>query len=286
MFYWFIIFSVCCEAGEINVHQESHLVYFSQNWKVEGDCDSSWTASGSEKKFTTCLPNAHTTQNCSLISEYWSLNNMVNTIFVNIGGEGHKCSDIGRSDCVDDFVLKVLYNENNTAYFVSNIPPNNESMIETKQNSGFYSYHAMLPIDVVRVSKLKFIFQSSYFCGDIGSFKVVYYDCPTISDHLVKFKWHAAPTPSDRPLNINGECIAHSVSLNSKKEPSMQCYYNGTYKVSGECHCYKGFEKTKKIECKGIIFPILNLFIYNFCIVFILDVCPSSFLSLNSNSNF
>ena len=261
MFYWFIILSVCCKAGEINVYQENNPQYFNQYWKVNGDCDSSWALTGNQKTFATCLPKAHTPQNCSLISEYWSLNNIVNTIFVNIGGVVHKCSDIGRNDCVDNFVLKVLYDQNNTAYFVSNIPPNNESMIETNPNSGFYNYHAMLPIDVVRVSKLKFIFQSSYYCGNIRSFQLVYYDCPKISELLVEFKSHVAPAPSKGPLIINGKCIAHSVNLNSKKEPSMQCYNNGTYKVSGECHCYKGFEKTKKIECKGIIFPILNLFI-------------------------
>ena len=270
--YWFIILSVYCEANVIPVYQENHPAHFGDGWEVTGDCpEMSWTPSSQlpgNKIWGTCFPGNNNVQNCSLTSENWELNKRVNTIFVNIKGGGHKCSDFNKIRCIDNFILKILYGQN-TAYDISIIPPNNESMVDSTTNPKFYKYHAILPINVVGMSRFRFIFQSSYFCGDIDGIKVVYYECPQISELLVEFKSHVAPTPSMSPLNINGKCIEHSVSLNSNKEPSMLCYYNGTYKVSGECHCNKGFQKTEKNECEGISnFIFLSLFL---CFIFIIN---------------
>ena len=253
--YWFIILSVYCEANVIQVHQESRHTDFGDEWVVTGNCKAgAWKESSqllASRIWGTCITKVNYVQNCSLISDYWILNKRVNTIFVKISGEGHKCSDFKEIKCNDTFILKILYGQN-TSYSISIIPPNNESMVDSTTNPNFYKYDAILPINVVGMSRFRFIFQSSNFCGQIDGIIVVYYECPQISEQLVKFTSHVAPTPSTSPLNINGECVEHSVSLNSKKEPSMLCYYNGTYKVSGECHCDKGFAKTENNECEGI----------------------------------
>ena len=243
--------------NEIHLKDSQGKSNIQLTWKREFECTGSWAWENGP--FTTCVTTGK--QDCVLFSPHFSTLN-ANMVYVRIKLSVTKCVNVLKNpiykECKD--YMKLLYflgpkqDELRPAtifskyLFGSHVPKNSNF---PNPEPAFIDVETLVGIDNVRGKQgVKLAFQTSQFCGQLDSVEVFYYVCSAATAELVSFVEQPAPSKSQVSINLDGQCSQNAESSKDVK-PTMVCYYNGSYTVSGSCVCKPGYEKDNT-QCKGM----------------------------------
>ena len=215
-------------------------------------CSNSWEEKKTNKLSTyiTCLPAHNVNQYCVLCN-YYSLTD-ANIVFINITLNTRTCQSLKETEpkCYNYLILSVstMGNGPGVNEVLNNLPG---ISIPTDNKEYDYFSNDLIVSDATGKSKIELKFFAHNYCGELLDVSVFYYKCPNATNELVIFPYTAAPSKNDSPIMIWGNCSENAISSNATT-PFMQCYYNGSFSVSGACQCKEGYEQ-KELTCKGLI---------------------------------
>ena len=224
-----------CNADIVELPPEELVL-----WQKTGNCKGAgwheqndiWSRCQEET-----LPN-----NCNLTTSKWKTH-PANRVTINITLSTNKNSKnmtllifTGSSDPISSHVLPANLTENKTV----------ESSVFTINDMGSKQF-----------IYLSFVNTNTY-CGVISKVVVSYIKCPKATGELVKFVTVPAPDQLTQTTRIFGNCTDNAV-LDGSNTPYMDCKYDGTFEVHGQCFCDRGYTKSDKV-CEGTVY----IFFYNY----------------------
>ncbi|XP_057304892.1 ephrin type-B receptor 1-B-like [Hydractinia symbiolongicarpus] len=249
-----ILLNIEFEKASIVKLQFGGTVGLANTWVPTGSCLSSWTSElfKNQKKATwrTCLATSNQDQNCNLTTAVYSINN-ANIIFLNTTISVRLCSTINKNlKCkhkVKVFLIRTLKNGKKVTTLLELIPT---APIPKSVPSGDYFTHSdIIPLpNMHNVKTVELIFNAEQNCARLTVADLYYYNCPVETDNLLSFIEVPAPNETTGHVKLSGKCTAYSESV-TNKEKALTCYYNGSYTVTGSCHCIKGYTKVG-VKCK------------------------------------
>lgn len=239
----------CISADKIYIPDlDKKLVGLTNVWVPEKACSNSrWDANENENKleYLVCYST-----DCVLKTTQFNITS-VNTVFADIQIGGRFCTGAPNepSGCTDYIDVGGKLGD------VLNIPqvtvpwrkmPSVQDKV--KKNKEYFNSTGVIEIETQGKNYISFRFNSRLFCGTLNKFNVFHYACPTVTESLVQFEQHNAPSKTKQVEEYVGKCLPNAVSVDASPL-IMKCSWNGTEQVSGKCHCLRGFTKINK-ECK------------------------------------
>lgn len=235
--------------------QVNGIVGLANTWVPTGNCLSSWNfeAPTKEKKlWHTCLATSDQNQNCNLSTAVYSINN-ANIIFLNTTISVRLCSTIKTTlKCrhkIKVFLITTFTNGTPVTTLLELIPT--APIPKSVPSGDYFTYSDIIPLaNMHNVKTIQLIFNAEQNCARLTVVDLYYYNCPVETDNLLSFVEVPAPNKATGHVKLPGICTDYSESV-TNKEKALTCYYNGSYTVTGSCHCIKGYTKVG-VKCKGI----------------------------------
>ncbi|XP_057304891.1 ephrin type-B receptor 1-B-like [Hydractinia symbiolongicarpus] len=249
-----ILLNIEFEKASLVRLQSNGIVGLSNTWVATGDfCFSSWNFEDSnpdEKLWHTCLATSNPNQNCNLTTAVYSIDN-ASIIFLKTKTSVRLCSSIKTTvQCrhkLKVFLITTFKNGTQVTTSLESIPtaPIPKSVV----SGDYFTHTGIIQLENMHnVKTIQLIFNAKQNCARLLVVDLYYYNCPVETDNLLSFVEVRAPNKATGHVKLLGKCTDYSESV-TNKEKTLTCYYNGSYTVTGSCHCIKGYTKVG-VKCK------------------------------------